>query len=141
MLCPSQGGAPPRPRRDSQERTVGFTAAIQSVFRQYATFSGRARRSEFWWFGLFTGVLYVLGLIIDASAGTQALVLVVGLALILPSVAVTARRLHDTNRSGWWILFGFIPIVGGIVLLVFECQDSNPGPNKFGDSPKYPAYT
>jgi uncharacterized membrane protein YhaH (DUF805 family) len=60
----------------------------------------------------------------------------VALALLLPSLAVTARRLHDTGRSGWWILIGIIPLIGAIVLLVFECQDSQPQTNQYGPSPK-----
>jgi uncharacterized membrane protein YhaH (DUF805 family) len=125
---------------------VSFADAIRSVFSKYATFSGRARRSEFWWFTLFAIIVYIIVGIIDAVAKNAVLGIIVGLALLLPSLAVTARRLHDTGRSGWWILIGLIPFIGAIVLLVFECQDSQPGANNYGPSPKgdastsYPGY-
>ena len=115
---------------------MSFADAIRSVFSKYATFSGRARRSEFWWFTLFAVILYIIVGIIDAAAKNAILGIIVGLGLLLPSLAVTARRLHDTGRSGWWILIGLIPFVGFIVLLVFECQDSQPGANSYGPSPK-----
>jgi uncharacterized membrane protein YhaH (DUF805 family) len=115
---------------------MGFADAIRSVFSKYVVFSGRARRSEFWWFTLFAVILYIVVAIIDAAIGSSILGIIVGLALLLPSLAVTARRLHDTGRSGWWILIGIIPLIGAIVLLVFECQDSQPGTNAYGPSPK-----
>ncbi|HEU5271777.1 MAG TPA: DUF805 domain-containing protein [Jatrophihabitans sp.] len=126
---------------------MSFADAVRTVFSKYATFSGRARRSEFWWFTLFAAILYIVVGIIDAVAKNAVLGAIVALALILPSLAVTVRRLHDTGRSGWWILIGLIPFVGAIVLLVFECQDSQPGSNNYGPSPKggnidpsYPGY-
>lgn len=115
---------------------MSFADAIRSVLTKYVTFAGRARRSEFWWFTLFAVILYVVAAIIDAAAGISALAIIVALALFLPSLAVTVRRLHDTGRSGWWILISLIPLVGGLVLLVFECQDSQPGSNNYGPSPK-----
>ena len=117
---------------------MSFADAIRTCFSKYVTFSGRARRSEFWWFSLFAGILYVAVSVIDAAMGSSILGLVVVLALVLPSLAVTARRLHDTGRSGWWILIGFIPLIGAITMLVFECQDSQAGPNNYGPSPKDP---
>jgi uncharacterized membrane protein YhaH (DUF805 family) len=113
-----------------------FGTAVSSVLTQYTGFSGRARRSEFWWYSLFTFVVYLVVALVDAALHTTVLGLVVGLGLLLPSLAVTVRRLHDTGRSGWWLLIGLIPLVGAIVLLVFECTDSEPGPNRFGPSPK-----
>jgi uncharacterized membrane protein YhaH (DUF805 family) len=115
---------------------MSFADAIRSVFTKYVTFSGRARRSEFWWFTLFAVILYILAAVIDSAAGVSVVAIVVGLALFLPSLAVTVRRLHDTGRSGWWILIGLIPLVGALVLLVFECQDSQSGSNNYGPSPK-----
>jgi len=121
---------------------MGFADAIRSVLSKYVVFSGRARRSEFWWFALFALILYIVVGIIDLAIGSSVLLLIVALALLLPSLAVTVRRLHDTGRSGWWILISLVPFVGGIILLVFECQDSQPGANAYGPSPKdggYPA--
>jgi uncharacterized membrane protein YhaH (DUF805 family) len=115
---------------------MSFGDAIRTVFNKYAVFSGRARRSEFWWFSLFAGIVYLVADIIDVAIGKPIFVVIVVLALVVPSLAVTVRRLHDTNRSGWWILIGLIPLIGGIVLLVFECQDSQPGQNAHGPSPK-----
>ena len=114
---------------------MSFADAVRSVFSQYATFSGRARRSEYWWYTLFAVILYIIVAIIDSAIKNPILGLLVALGLVVPSLAVAVRRLHDTGRSGWWILIGLIPLVGGIVLLVFECQDSQ-GSNSYGPSPK-----
>ena len=114
-----------------------FTEAIRVVLSKYATFSGRAQRSEYWWFALFAWLVTIAALIVDGILDTTYLVQVLAvLALLLPSIAVTIRRLHDTGRSGWWYLIGFIPLVGGIVLLVFMVQDSE-GDNRYGPSAKY----
>jgi uncharacterized membrane protein YhaH (DUF805 family) len=115
---------------------MSFADAVRSVFSKYVVFSGRARRSEFWWYALFAAIVYLVAGIIDAAIGNQVLGYLVALALLLPSLAVTVRRLHDTGRSGWWILIGIIPLIGAIVLLVFEVQDSQPGTNNYGPSPK-----
>lgn len=129
---------------------MSFTAAIRSVFTQYVGFSGRARRAEYWWFVLFTVIVGVVTALLDIAIGTDfgesitsggIISTLVNLALALPSLAVTVRRLHDTDRSGWWILIGLIPIIGAIVLLVFTIQDGTPGQNRFGSSPKHQAVT
>jgi uncharacterized membrane protein YhaH (DUF805 family) len=116
-----------------------FLAAL----RKYATFSGRARRSEYWFFFLFY-LLIVFGLaLVDAMLGTpddgEGLGLLSGLfvlAMLLPSLAVGVRRLHDIGRSGWWLLVSFVPLIGAIVLLVFAVRDSDPGDNAYGPNPK-----
>lgn len=113
-----------------------FAEAVKSGLTNYAVFSGRSRRSAYWWFALFNLVVSVIAGIIDAAIGTPILGLIVGLALLLPSLAVGARRLHDTGRTAWWLLIGLIPLIGAIVLIVFFCQDSQPGPNQYGASPK-----
>jgi len=119
---------------------VLFVDAIRSVLTQYAGFSGRARRSEYWWFYLFiTIVNIVFGCLSGVAEAAVFIGLIVSLALLLPTIAVSVRRLHDTNRSGWFMLLGLIPIVGGIILLIFFTQDSKPGPNRFGPNPKDPA--
>jgi uncharacterized membrane protein YhaH (DUF805 family) len=121
---------------------MSFTDAVSSVLRQYATFGGRARRAEYWWFVLFTMLVSLVASIIDAVLGTtmQSGVGVIGtvasLALLIPSLAVAVRRLHDTDRSGWWVLAFLIPIAGFVLWLVFMLSDSNPHPNRFGPSPK-----
>jgi uncharacterized membrane protein YhaH (DUF805 family) len=121
---------------------MNFVEAVQSVLSKYATFSGRARRAEYWWFVLFQVLVSIVAAILDAALGTDfgsgsgVFSLIVTLALLLPGLAVTVRRLHDTDRSGWWILIGLIPLVGAIVLIVFTVMDGTPGPNRFGASPK-----
>ena len=119
--------------------------AIKSVFSQYAGFAGRARRSEYWWFFLFTLILSFIAGILDGALGTSigsgpsstgVVGLVVGLALLLPGLAVAVRRLHDTDRSGWWLLIGLVPLVGGIVLLVFFVMGGTRGSNRYGADPK-----
>jgi uncharacterized membrane protein YhaH (DUF805 family) len=111
------------------------------VLKKYATFSGRARRKEYWMFVL-VNCLVAAGLgIIEAvmrggSSGGAILANLYLLAVLLPSLAVAARRLHDTNRSGWLLLISLIPLVGAIVLLIFLVEDSRPGDNKYGPNPK-----
>lgn len=114
-----------------------FGNAVRSALTQYVGFTGRARRSEYWFFVLFTVLATVVAAVIDAVIGAPVLGLVVALGLLLPSLAVSVRRLHDTGRTGWWMLLGLVPL-GGIVLIVFACLDSEPGPNRFGPSPKQP---
>ncbi len=112
-----------------------FGNAVRSVFHQYAGFTGRARRSEYWFFVLFTVLVYVAASVVDAFLGIPLFTLVVALGLLVPTLAVSVRRLHDTGRSGWWMLLSLVPF-GGIVLIVFHCLDGEPGPNRFGPSPK-----
>ncbi|MXN77262.1 DUF805 domain-containing protein [Burkholderia sp. 4701] len=122
---------------------MNFTDAIQSAFNQYARFDGRARRAEYWYFALLTFLVSIacqLVTMVDRNATTIALLLsivaaLISLALIVPSISVTVRRLHDIGRSGWFLLIGLIPIVGGIVLLVWMCSRGNDGPNRFGPDP------
>jgi uncharacterized membrane protein YhaH (DUF805 family) len=115
---------------------MGFPEAVRSVLSQYAGFTGRARRSEYWWFVLFNVLVSMAASTLDNAIGTKLFSPLLSLALFLPGLAVAVRRLHDTDRSGWKILIGLIPIVGWIMLIVFACQDSQPGPNRFGPSPK-----
>jgi len=112
------------------------------VLKQYAVFNGRSRRSEFWWFVLFNIIISIVLAIVDRMTGTMGdrgyglLGSLYALAVLLPSIGVAIRRLHDTNRSGWWLLLCFIPIIGFIVLIVFYCIDSDPGDNQYGPNPK-----
>ena len=110
---------------------------LKVVKDNYANFSGRARRAEYWYFFLFN-VLISIGLaIVDSVLGTNSVLGgIYSLAVLIPSIAVGARRLHDTGRSGWWLLIGLIPIIGAIVLLVFLVQDSSFDRNEYGPSPK-----
>jgi uncharacterized membrane protein YhaH (DUF805 family) len=113
------------------------------ALKKYATFSGRSQRSEYWYFFLFY-ILINIGLsfidnvtgTLDADTGVGLLSGLFSLAVLIPSIAVGVRRLHDTSRSGWWLLIGFIPLIGTIVLIVFFVQDSMPGDNEYGPNPK-----
>ena len=111
--------------------------------RKYGVFGGRARRKEYWYFVLFNIIIGIVLAFIDGATGSFSAEVGMGLlsgiyflAVLIPSVAVTVRRLHDTDHSGWWFLISLIPIIGAIVLFVFTVQDSNAGENKYGPSPK-----
>lgn len=119
---------------------MSFTEAVKTGFQKYAVFSGRARPSEYWWWVLFNVLVFVvLAIVLPAGGGTEsgaeALIGVASLALLLPSLAVTVRRLHDTGRSGWWWFITLIPLVGPIVLIVFLATAGDQGPNKYGPPP------
>jgi uncharacterized membrane protein YhaH (DUF805 family) len=98
---------------------VTFTESIKTCFNKYADFNGRATRSEFWWW-----VLFVILATLAANILSEKLGMLITLGTLLPYIAVTARRLHDTNRSGWWQLIGFIPLIGWIILIVWCAQES-----------------
>lgn len=112
--------------------------AVHSVLHKYADFSGRARRSEYWYWSLAVALGYVVVLILEALAPALGLALLAGaaLGLFLPNLAVGVRRLHDTGKSAWYLLIALIPIVGPIALLVFLATDSTSGTNRYGPSPK-----
>jgi uncharacterized membrane protein YhaH (DUF805 family) len=117
---------------------MSFTDAIRRVLSQYVGFTGRARRSEFWYWTLFQIIVGIIASILDRAAfdrNNGAFSVIVGLALLLPSLAVAVRRLHDSGRTGWWLLIGLIPVIGTIVLIIFYVQDSQ-GDNQYGPSPK-----
>lgn len=122
---------------------MSFQDAVRTCLTEkYAGFSGRARRSEYWYFFLFTIIVGIVAGIIDGILGTQGKVGTLGLvgaitslALLVPGIAVGIRRLHDTGRSGLWLLIGLIPLVGPIVLIVFFVQDSH-ADNQYGPNPK-----
>ena len=114
------------------------------VLKKYAVFSGRARRKEYWMFALVNIIIAVLLGIIEAALGIggrreqyqSVLGGLYSLAVLLPTLGVTVRRLHDTGRSGWWILLSFIPLIGSLIVLFFLVQDSEPGENRYGPNPK-----
>lgn len=113
------------------------------VIKKYAVFNGRARRKEYWFYVLFYVIFALIIGVIDATifgagpeTGTGPLGMIYVLALFLPSLGVAVRRLHDTGRTGWWMLLVLIPLIGPIVLLVFFVLDSTPGQNQYGPNPK-----
>ena len=117
---------------------MGIQQAISTCFSKYVDFQGRAMRPEYWWWVLFVVVvaviLQILGAIILGSQSGAGGVLagLFYLATLLPGLAVSVRRLHDTDHSGWWLLIGLVPIIGGLVLLYFMVQPGTQGPNRFG---------
>jgi uncharacterized membrane protein YhaH (DUF805 family) len=106
------------------------------VLENYAEFEGRARRMEYWMFVLINLFILIGIRMLDMLLGLDGVIgFFYGLAILIPSIAVSVRRLHDTGRSGWWILIGIIPVLGTLVLLVFYCLDGDPGDNEYGPDP------
>ena len=106
------------------------------VLERYAQFQGRAGRAEYWWFVLANFiVVLVLNVLGRASTLFSIVSAIYGLALLIPGIAVAIRRLHDTNRSGWWILIGLIPLVGFIILIVFLATEGDRTQNQYGPLP------
>jgi len=120
---------------------MSFTEAIASGIRNYLNFSARASRSEFWFWALFAFILAIIAGIIDfewfgdEDSGLAPVSSLLSLALLLPNLAISVRRLHDGDRSGWWILLFFIPLIGAIIILIWYCMRGTPGPNRFGPDP------
>jgi uncharacterized membrane protein YhaH (DUF805 family) len=128
---------------------MGFGEAIKTCFSKYATFSGRARRSEFWWFYLFIAIIsgipsayiyfqtYANADAESASIGILGILVgLLNLALVLPFIAVSVRRLHDRDSSGWWWWLSVLCGLGALILiLAFYIQPTKPGPNKYGPDP------
>jgi len=118
---------------------MDFVTAVKTCLNKYADFSGRARRSEFWFFYLFYVIVYFIAAIIGVGLLEELggiLVLIVVLGLLLPMLSVGVRRLHDTGRSGWWYLISFVPLVGAILLIVWWATNGTPGSNEYGPNPK-----
>ena len=114
-----------------------------TALKKYAVFAGRAQRAEYWYFILIYVIIALALNYLDRALGltgtggdTGILTTLFGLAMLLPTLAVGARRLHDTGRSAWWLLLALVPLIGSIVLLVFFVLDSQPGDNRYGPNPK-----
>lgn len=117
-------------------------------YRRYADFSGRSRRKEYWMFVLFTVIVYMAILLIGGGLGSVEepgglfsglsgiLLIAFWVVTLVPAIAVQVRRFHDQDKSGWWILLGFVPIIGGLAVLVFMCFEGTRGPNEYGPDPK-----
>jgi len=118
---------------------MSFVDAVKSAFANYVCFSGRARRSEYWYFVLFQVIVSVVLSILTSVTGATiftVLATLFSLAVLLPSLGLSIRRLHDIGKSGWWLFIGLVPVVGSILLLVWTCKDSEPGDNAYGANPK-----
>ncbi|MDD5662833.1 MAG: DUF805 domain-containing protein [Victivallaceae bacterium] len=104
---------------------------------KYAVFDGRTRRKEYWFFVLFNVIIsLVLGFVDGLLSSSGIIGVIYGFAVLIPSIAVSVRRLHDINRSGWWLLIGLIPLIGTIVMLIFMVTDGTTGDNQYGADPK-----
>lgn len=116
---------------------MDFQTAVRTCFQKYATISGRARRSEYWWFALFlligNGALSLVDTILFGDANVLSVLF--SLATVVPSICAGGRRLHDTGRSAWWLLLGFIPLIGFLVLLWWFIQKGTDGSNEYGPDP------
>ena len=111
------------------------------ALKKYGKFEGRARRKEYWMFSLISVLVSIIlsfidTMVRDTGGDLGALSLIYALLILLPSLSVTVRRLHDVGKSGWFILLSFIPIIGTIWLFVLTCKDSESGKNRFGENPK-----
>lgn len=117
-----------------------FQYYVSAFKEKFADFNGRARRSEYWYFALFNFLVGFGVGFVDGLLGLGFLLSIVYfLAALIPGLAVAIRRLHDTNRSGWYLLLAFIPIIGGLILLVWFVTEGTAGPNEYGDDPKNPS--
>lgn len=120
------------------QRQVTFKEAVVNAIQQnYCNFSGRASRSEFWWYQLFT---FILGILVEIvfcwSQNAMSIASgIIALGLLLPNLGICVRRLHDIGKSGWWIFISLIPVIGWILLLVWYCKDSQMEPNQYGPVP------
>jgi uncharacterized membrane protein YhaH (DUF805 family) len=126
------------PAADDDQRPRTFASSIAICFNRYFQFRGRAPRAEYWYFTLFTTLVGLGADLIDAVwFGSHARVFggIINIAMFVPSIAVWTRRMHDIDRSGWWWLLAFLPIIGWIILLVWLCTAGTRGPNRYGSDP------
>lgn len=107
-----------------------------AVLKNYAGFSGRARRKEYWMFTLISFVISLVLTIIGSAIGVEFISYIYSIGVLIPTLAVAVRRLHDTGRSGWWLLIALVPLVGAIVLIVFLASEGKPETNEHGANPK-----
>ena len=114
---------------------MGFGEAVSVCFKKSFVWEGRATMAEFWWFELAQLLILVAAAIIDQIIGTGVLYIIAAIALILPAIAVLVRRLHDTDRTGWWFWIYLLPVIGLIVILVFTLTGGDEGDNKYGPNP------
>ncbi len=114
---------------------MDFVTAVKTCFGKFATFEGRACRSEYWFFTLFLMLGSLVLTTLDIVLGIGVLSTIFSLIILIPSIAVSVRRLHDTDRSGWWYLLFLIPLIGVIVLIIWFCARGTAGANRFGGDP------
>lgn len=119
-----------------QQQLTFMDAVKRALTVNYFNFEGRASRSEYWWFALFQCVLsWLIQIIVGTGTVGTTILCIIGLALFMPGLGLSVRRLHDINKSGWWVLLGFIPIVGWIIYIVWTCKPSDVTSNQYGPVP------
>ena len=113
-----------------------FTESVSVCFKKYFVFQGRASRSEYWWFQLIVAPAYLISVITESETSPISYIfLVITILTLIPAISAGVRRLHDTNKSGFYLLLGFIPFIGGLILLFFLITDGSKGKNKYGENP------
>ena len=117
---------------------MSFTEAVTLFFKNYVNFQGRSRRAEYWWPVLMNFIIAIVlySLMVSGSGLGSLLYGLFSLAVFLPGIAVTVRRLHDLDKSGWWYFIALVPLIGAILLIYWFCQPGTNGPNQFGADPK-----
>lgn len=121
-------------------QNVGFIEAVRNAYRNFANFSGRARRAEYWWWTLFATLVYLGAEAVNLGAysmdgGANPAGLIILLVILFPGIALSVRRLHDTGRSGWWLLVNVLPLIGYLIFLYWMIKRGDQGANEFGPDP------
>jgi len=126
-------GDGPRPTSYLQGAPVGFAGAVRGAVTHPLTFYGRASRSAFWWFQLLAVIAYAVVSVISDRSTVAGVILdiIIGIPMVVANIALSVRRLHDADHTGWWWLIGWVPLIGWIIVLVFYLQPSTPGPNRY----------
>jgi uncharacterized membrane protein YhaH (DUF805 family) len=126
-------GGGPRPTSYLQGAPVGFAEAVRGAFAHPLTLRGRASRSAFWWFELLAVIAYAVVSVISDYSTVAGVILdiIIGVPMVVTSIALAVRRLHDADHTGWWWWIGWVPLIGWIIVLVFYLQPSTPGPNRY----------
>jgi uncharacterized membrane protein YhaH (DUF805 family) len=126
-------GGGPRPTSYLQGAPVGFADAVRGAFAHPLTLRGRASRSAFWWFELLAIIAYAVVSVISDYSTVAGVILdiIIGVPMVVASIALAVRRLHDADHTGWWWWIGWVPLIGWIIVLVFYLQPSTPGPNRY----------
>ena len=114
---------------------MDFMTAVKTCLSKYFTIEGRAARSEYWWFGLFAVIVYIITATLDVVTQVPIFYMISALALLAPSICVAIRRLHDKDKSGWWLLIALIPVVGSLYILYLFVTRGTEGENGFGPDP------
>ena len=127
---------PPSVQTGRPHVAMSFEQAIRTCLQlKYFQFDGRASRSEYWWFFLFSLIVLQVAAVLDAVTGLFIFYLTAALVLMIPTLSVCVRRFHDFGMSGWWILIVLIPIIGSLVVLIWTVSEGNPFPNQYGTIP------